>query len=96
MIIRPMLDQWELPGIERAELVESRRRSAGGDEGFTKQVAERHAWNLDRVLEGEEQPGLGSLPRLEGEQIDAIEGDGAAEHLVPGLARQDVGERGLP
>jgi hypothetical protein len=35
MIIRPMLDQWELPGIERAELVESRRLARLSVPGLT-------------------------------------------------------------
>jgi hypothetical protein len=34
MIIRPMLDQWELPGIERVELVETRRLARLGVPGL--------------------------------------------------------------
>lgn len=35
MIVRPMLDKWELPGIERVELVEARRLARFGVPGLT-------------------------------------------------------------
>ena len=49
-------------------------------------VVERHAGHLGRVLHHEVQPGRGALPRRQGEHVDAVEGDRAAEHLVAGLA----------
>ena len=34
MIVRPMLGSWELPGVERVELVESRRLARLGVPGL--------------------------------------------------------------
>ena len=51
--------------------------------------------HLDRVLHGQEQPGLGPLPRRQGQQVLAVEGDPAADHLVAGPAHQHVGQRAL-
>ena len=59
----------------------------------SQHVVERHAGHLGRVLHGEEQPGLGPLPRRQAEQVDAVEGDRAAEHLVAGLAHEHVRQR---
>ena len=54
-----------------------------------------HAGHLGGVLHGEEQAGLGPLPRRHGEHVDPVEGDRAAEHLVAGPAHDDVRQRGL-
>ena len=50
-----------------------------GDEGRREHGVERHAGHLGRVLHGEEQAGLGPLPRGHGEHVLAVERDRAAE-----------------
>ena len=66
------------PASARIELVEAVGGAAGGDERLARarRVSDTPG-HLDRVLHGEEQPGLGPLPRRQAEQVDAVEGDRA-------------------
>src|SRR5262245_27434184 len=86
-------DACRLGGDPRREVtnIAALRLERGGEH-----VLEAHAWHLGRVLEREEQARLRALPRLEPEQIDAVERHGAAEHLIAGTSHQDVRQRRLP
>jgi len=59
-------------------------------ERLVENLLEGHARHLGGVLHGEEEPGARALPGRERQQIDTVEGDGAAEHLVAGAAGDDV------
>ena len=90
------------PGIERQALrlgpdggVHGHDVAPARPGGRLEQGVERHARDLGRVLQGEEQPGLRPLPRVERQEIDAVEGDSPAEHLVAGTAHHHVGQRRL-
>jgi hypothetical protein len=50
------------------------------------------AGDLDRVLEGEEQPVGGTLLRVHLQQVLAVQRGRAVRHLVAGAARQYVGK----
>jgi hypothetical protein len=68
---------------------------ASRDERLGQHLLERDARHLGRVLHGQEQSCLRALPRRERQQVLAIEGDAAAEHLVARLAHQHVRQRRL-
>jgi hypothetical protein len=90
------------PGIERQALglgpdvgVDRDGVATAGAGRRLQQRVERHAGHLGRVLQGEEQSGLGPLPRFEPQHVDAVERHGPSQHLVAGAAHQDVGQRRL-
>ena len=70
--------------------------AAGGAGGLDQHVAQLHAGHLDGVLQRQEQPGLGPLPRRERRvRSTPSSGHAAAEHLVAGPAGDHVGQRRL-
>ena len=60
-----------------------------------QEVRVRHAGNLDRILEGEEDARLRALLRLHLEQILAVVGDRAAGDLVRRIPGEHLRERAL-
>src|SRR5579875_2736550 len=68
----------------------ARRTACGAEE-----VHVGHPWDLDRVLEGQEQAGRGPLLGRQGQQVGPLEAHLAAGHLVGPSARQHVGQGAL-
>ena len=62
-------------------------------QGGAQEVSAVDTGNFDRVLEGEKNSGAGALFRLHGQQVGALEEDGAAGDLVFGAAGEDLGQR---
>ncbi len=71
------------------------RSSPLGLQGGGQGVVQRHARHLGGVLHGQEQAGLGPLPRRHPEQLDAVEGDRTPGDVVAGPAHDHVGQRRL-
>ena len=92
---RPVQEPWfdadplRLGGQHGRHGVDAAPRSAGRFGGHRGQAHSRH---LGGLLEGEEQAGLGPLPGLQAEQVDPVEGDLPAGHLVARSAHQHVGQ----
>ena len=63
--------------------------------GGAQEVGDRDARNLHRVLEGQEDTGLGALVGLQVEEVLAAELDAARSRLVTGMTRDDLGQRAL-
>ena len=70
-------------------------RLAHGVGGGAQEGHGGDAWDLHRVLEGEEDAGGGALARVHGEQVLAVPGDRACRDLVVLLAGEHVSERGF-
>src|SRR6478672_11840054 len=68
---------------------------AAGIDRHAQEIRHRHAGDGGRVLEGEEQPGLGPVLRVGLGDVLALEGDLALGDLVAGVAHDRVGQRGL-
>ncbi len=66
-----------------------------GTDRCRQQVAECDTRNLGRVLHGEEQAGLGPLPGRLVEQLDVVDANRAAEHLIARTAGDHVRQGGL-
>ena len=69
--------------------------AAGGGDRGREEVLQRHAGDLGRVLHGQEQPGLGPLPRGHGQDVLAVHGHRAARDLVARATHDHVGQGGL-
>ena len=65
--------------------------SVQGGLGGAQEVAGGHAGNLDRILHGQEEPGLGPLVHAQSGELDAVEGGRTRGDRVLGVARQRVG-----
>ena len=78
-----------------AELLAAHLQAGAVGDGGAQEARERHAGNLDRCLEGEEDAGAGALVRAEVGHVLTIEGDGAGGLRVGGVAHDHVAERGL-
>ncbi len=77
-------------------LLEALDRSTLGEQRLGQHRLEAHAGHLGGVLQREEQTRLRALERLEREQVDAVERDRSAEHLVARPSHQHMGQRRLP
>ena len=66
-----------------------------GRSGAGQRLDQRDTGHLDRVLHGEKQAGPRPLPGREGQQVDAVEGHRALDHLVTRPAHEDVGQGAL-
>src|SRR5688572_19492885 len=61
-----------------------------------EQIGVVDAWNLDRVLEGQEHTRAGAILRAHGQQILSLVKDGALRDLVAVSSGQYAGKRALP
>ena len=61
-------------------------------EGGAKKVSAVDAGNFHRILEGEEDSGAGAILGLHGQEVGALEEDGAGGDLVFAAAGEDLGE----
>jgi ABC-type branched-subunit amino acid transport system ATPase component len=88
----------EIPGVNNAYLLRAALNAArlalrihrGAHEGH-----HRHARNLDRILEGQEQPGRRARCRLQRQNGRADQRRAAARDRIAFAAGQHIGERGL-
>src|ERR687897_1096887 len=81
----------ELVHLHRTKLL----LAHGVDRG-AQEIGHRDAWHLARVLKREEHPQLGPLVGLQLEDVLALEGNRALDHLVAGMPHEHVGQRALP
>jgi hypothetical protein len=77
--------------IRRRDLVLAALLSLGVERGLEERHG-RHARDLERVLEGQEQPFRGALVGLHLEEVFAIEQDLALRDLIFVLAGDDIGK----
>src|SRR5680860_1582669 len=63
--------------------------------GGAEEVRDRHAGDLDRVLHCEEEARAGAGVDAHGQDVFAVEQDGAALDVISGVAGDRVGEGGL-
>lgn len=61
----------------------------------THKVHHRHPRNLDRCLERQEDSLVCTVFGREGQQVLAVEGDGAVCHFIGGMAHKDIAQRTL-
>ena len=83
-------------GLGAHERIQTFHRSAASDERLGENGVEADAGNFARVLHHQMKTSHGPLVGGQTEDLFAVEGDAAAEHLVAGLAHDDGRERGLP
>ena len=76
--------------VERLALVR-----AAAERRRVEQRVEAHAGDLDRVLQREEQPGLGPLPGGLAGQLLAVHRDGPLGHLGAGTSHERMGQGAL-
>ena len=77
------------PGADRGGFAVDRRLRGA------QEVRDRHAGDLDGVLHREEEPGTGALVDAHRQHVLAVELDGAAVDVVPGVTGDRVRERRL-
>ena len=77
-------------GLGCQQLVDAVGDASGGTGRLGHHRLEAHAGDLGRVLEGQKQAGPGPLPCGQRQQVDAVEGDRTAGHLVAWATHQHV------
>ena len=89
-------DSGRLGPEPRPELVGAGGVAEGpAGEGLGHRRLQPDAGNLDRLLQGEEEPGSGPLPGRSAGQLDAVEPDAATGDDGPRAPHERVGQRAL-